>query len=108
MRRHPEYAREMLLPIRYLGEALEVPIYHHERWDGTGYPRGLKGEEIPVGARIFAVVDVWDALTSDRPYREKWRPEDATEYLRANRGKQFDPQIVDAFPKLLGSEWRLD
>lgn len=108
MRRHPEYAREMLLPIRYLGEALEVPIYHHERWDGTGYPRGLKGEGIPVGARIFAVVDVWDALTSERPYRKKWRPEDATEYLRANRGKQFDPQIVDAFLKLLGSEWRLD
>jgi HD-GYP domain-containing protein (c-di-GMP phosphodiesterase class II) len=68
----------------------------------------LKGEGIPVGARIFAVVDVWDALTSERPYRKKWRPEDATEYLRANRGKQFDPQIVDAFLKLLGSEWRLD
>jgi HD-GYP domain-containing protein (c-di-GMP phosphodiesterase class II) len=72
MRRHPEFAHEMLLPILYLRPALDIPYCHHERWDGTGYPRGLKGEEIPLTARIFAVVDVWDALTSDRPYRDAW------------------------------------
>lgn len=68
MKKHPVYAWELLSPIKYLRPALDIPYYHHERWDGTGYPRGLKGEEIPLSARIFAVVDVWDALTSDRPY----------------------------------------
>lgn len=69
MRKHPEFAYSMLSPIHYLQGAFDIPYCHHEKWDGTGYPRGLKGEQIPVTARIFAIVDVWDALTSDRPYR---------------------------------------
>ena len=101
MRRHPELAHEMLLPIIYLRSALDIPYCHHEKWDGTGYPRGLKCEEIPLTARIFAVVDVWDALTSDRPYRSALSLEDALAYIREGSGKHFDPQVVAAFVALL-------
>lgn len=101
MRQHPGFAYELLSPITYLEPALEIPCNHHERWDGTGYPRGITGEEIPLSARIFSVVDEWDALTSDRPYRRAWTREAARQYLRDQRGKKFDPIIVDAFLKLM-------
>jgi putative two-component system response regulator len=97
MRKHPQLAYDMLYPIEYLRRALEIPLNHHEKWDGTGYPRGLKGEEIPIVARLFAVVDVWDALTSDRPYRPAWSQEEALTYIREQSGKHFDPQVVDLF-----------
>jgi PAS domain S-box-containing protein len=94
MRKHPTFAFEMLSPIHYLRSALDIPYCHHEKWDGTGYPRGLKGEQIPLQARIFAIVDVWDALTSDRPYRKAWSKEKTMDYLRSESGKQFDPQVL--------------
>lgn len=97
MRRHPQFAYDMLQPIEFLRPALEIPYCHHEKWDGTGYPRGLKGEEIPLAARIFAVADVYDALTSDRPYRKAWTEAQTLEYIRAQSGKYFDPQVVEAF-----------
>ena len=100
MRQHPVYAYKMLLPIAYLRPALDIPYYHHEKWDGTGYPRGLKGEEIPLAARIFAVVDVWDALRSDRPYRPVWPKEKAIQHIREQAGKHFDPQVVEMFLRL--------
>jgi HD-GYP domain-containing protein (c-di-GMP phosphodiesterase class II) len=78
---------------------LQIPYYHHEKWDGTGYPNGLKGEQIPLSARIFAVADVWDALTSDRPYRSAWSEGEADDYIRKETGKHFDPQVVDDFFK---------
>ena len=95
--KHPQDAYDMLSPIKYLRPALDIPYCHHERWDGTGYPRGLKGEEIPLAARIFAVVDVWDALTSDRPYRKAWSRSKAREYMLSQAGKHFDPNIVEVF-----------
>ncbi len=104
MRRHPEYARSMLEPIAYLRPALQIPYCHHERWDGKGYPRGLKGEEIPRAARIFTAVDIWDALMSDRPYRIRWEGEQVRSYLRANAGVIFDPEVVATFLEILGSE----
>ncbi len=97
MRQHPVYAYEMLAPIHYLRPALDIPRYHHEKWDGSGYPHGLTGYRIPLAARIFAVIDVWDALTNDRPYRGKWTDEKTEEYIQEQRGKHFDPEIVDAF-----------
>ena len=100
MRKHPQYAYDMLWPITYLRPALDIPYCHHEKWDGTGYPRGLKGEQIPLAARVFAVVDVWDALISDRPYRSAWPAERVREYIRGETGKQFDPRVVEAFFKL--------
>ena len=100
MRQHPIHAYELLSPIRYLRPSLDIPYYHHEKWDGTGYPRGLKGEQIPLAARIFAVVDVWDALRSDRPYRAAWPEERALEHIREQAGKHFDPQVVEMFLKL--------
>ncbi len=100
MRRHPQLAYNMLSPIEFLRPALDIPYCHHEHWDGSGYPRGLKGEEIPLAARIFAVADNWDALTSDRPYRPAWSKAQAREYIRKNAGKFFDPQIVEIFLKL--------
>jgi len=100
MRMHPQYAYEMLAPISYLRPALDIPGSHHEKWDGTGYPRGLKGEQIPLAARIFAVVDVYDALTSDRPYRTAWSKEKAIEYILEEKGKFFDPRVVDIFMSL--------
>ncbi|MGZ9225710.1 MAG: HD domain-containing phosphohydrolase, partial [Anaerolineales bacterium] len=104
MRMHPTYAYQMLEPITYLGPALEIPYCHHEKWDGTGYPRGLKGEEIPLAARIFAVVDVYDALTSDRPYRKSWSREKTLDYIRELSGSHFDPQVVDAFLMMVGED----
>ncbi len=97
MRKHPQYAYEMILPIEYLRPALDIPYCHHEKWDGTGYPRGLKGEEIPLSARIFAIVDVWDALTSDRPYRAAWDKQKTLQYINEQSGKHFDPHIVELF-----------
>jgi putative nucleotidyltransferase with HDIG domain len=97
MRRHPTYAFEMLSPINYLRPALDIPYCHHEKWDGTGYPRSLQGEQIPLAARIFAVVDVWDALTSDRPYRPAWTREKTLEYIKEQSGRHFDPDVVDVF-----------
>ncbi len=102
MRQHPQYAYNLLSPIAYLRPALEIPYSHHERWDGSGYTRGLKEEEIPLAARVFAVVDVWDALRSNRPYREAWPEEKVLAYLRSESGKQFDPSVVDAFLRILG------
>lgn len=101
MKRHPGYAFELLSPIKYLEGALDIPHHHHEKWDGTGYPNGLKGEDIPLAARIFAVVDVYDALTSDRPYRESWSKARALEYIRSEAGRHFDPAVVDIFLKEL-------
>ncbi len=97
MRQHPIHAYEMLKTIEYLSSALEIPYCHHERWDGNGYPRGLKGKDIPLSARIFAVVDVWDALTSNRPYRYAWSEHQALEYISRESGRHFDPEVVSAF-----------
>ncbi|MGE5123714.1 MAG: HD domain-containing phosphohydrolase [Acidobacteriaceae bacterium] len=97
MRQHPVHAYEMLKSIGYLEPALEIPYCHHERWDGNGYPRGLKGTDIPLSARIFAVVDVWDALTSDRPYRIAWSDSRALEHIGMESGRHFDPQVVNIF-----------
>ncbi len=97
MRYHPVYARTLLEEIEYLVPAMEIPYCHHERWDGAGYPRGLSGEEIPLPARIFAVIDVYDALLSDRPYRPAWSMDDVRQYLLDQKSKQFDPQVVDEF-----------
>lgn len=97
MRQHPQFAFELLNPIAYLKPALDIPYCHHEKWDGTGYPRGLKGEEIPLVARIFAIVDVWDAFTMNRPYRKAWTQERTLEYIRTNSGTHFDPRIVAIF-----------
>jgi PAS domain S-box-containing protein len=101
MRRHPVYAHQMLSSIPYLKPALDIPYYHHEKWDGSGYPRGLSGEQIPLAARIFAVVDVWDALNSDRPYRKAWPVEDVVTYLEEQSGKHFDPRVVQTFIEIL-------
>jgi putative nucleotidyltransferase with HDIG domain len=102
MKKHPTFAYDMLSPIRYLRLALGIPYSHHERWDGTGYPHRLKGAQIPLVARIFAVVDVWDALSSDRPYRLAWAIEKVREYIRAESGTHFDPQVVDVFMQMQG------
>lgn len=101
MRQHPQFAHEMLQSIAYLRPALEIPYCHHEKWDGRGYPRGLKGEEIPLTARIFAIVDVWDALTSDRPYRAAWPPAKVLAHIQQGSGSHFDPKVVDAFLDLI-------
>ncbi len=100
MCRHPQYAYEMLSPIDFLRPALDIPYCHHEKWDGTGYPRRLKAEQIPLAARIFAVADVWDALCSDRPYRAAWPQEKVSVYIQEQAGKHFDPQVVDVFQKM--------
>jgi PAS domain S-box-containing protein/putative nucleotidyltransferase with HDIG domain len=97
MHQHPVYAYQMLSSITFLQPALDIPYCHHEKWDGTGYPRGLKGEQIPLAARIFAVVDVWDALRSGRPYRPRWPDEKVLQYIREQADKQFDPQVVEVF-----------
>jgi len=103
MHRHPEFALDMLSPINYLRQALDIPYSHHERWDGSGYPRHLPGEQIPLAARIFAVVDVWDALTSDRPYRKAFTKEAATEFVQKNSGELFDPRVVETFLRMLAN-----
>jgi response regulator RpfG family c-di-GMP phosphodiesterase/putative methionine-R-sulfoxide reductase with GAF domain len=97
MHKHPEYAYQFLSPILYLHRALEIPYSHHESWDGSGYPQGLKGEQIPLAARIFSVVDVWDALCSDRPYRTGWPEEKVLEYIQERAGTQFDPRVAEFF-----------
>ena len=102
MRMHPQYAYELFQPIAFLVPALDIPYCHHEKWDGTGYPRGLKGHEIPFAARLFAVVDVWGALTSDRPYRPAWSEKETRIYLKAQSGKHLDPQVVETFLKIIG------
>ncbi len=104
MRKHPLYAYELLHPIAYLRPALDIPLYHHEKWDGTGYPYGLQGEQIPLPARIFAIIDVWDALRSDRPYRKAWPRERVIEYIRNEAGTRFDPQLVQVFLKMVEEE----
>lgn len=104
MHSHPQTVYDMLAPISYLRLALDIPLFHHERWDGSGYPYGLKGEQIPLSARIFAVVDVFDALISDRPYRKAWPRAEAIAYLREQSGKQFDPHVVREFLRMIGAE----
>lgn len=101
MKRHPLDAKVMLEKIPFLTPALAIPLSHHERWDGTGYPQGLSGEDIPQSARIFAVVDVWDALLSDRPYRKAWTRRKALAFIREQSGKGFDPQVVKVFLEYL-------
>jgi response regulator RpfG family c-di-GMP phosphodiesterase/PAS domain-containing protein len=101
MRMHPVYAYDLLSPITYLKPALDIPYCHHEKWDGSGYPRGLREEQIPLAARIFAVVDVYDALRSDRPYRKAWPEDKVRQYIREQSGKHFDPQVVDLFMTFL-------
>jgi len=98
VRLHPQIAYALLSPIVYLYPALDIPYCHHEKWDGSGYPQGLKGTQIPLAARIFAVVDVWDALISDRPFRKAWPDDQASNYMREQAGSRFDPQMVEAFP----------
>jgi putative nucleotidyltransferase with HDIG domain len=100
IQKHPVYAYEMLSPIEFLRPALDIPYCHHEKWDGTGYPRGLCGEDIPFAARIFPVIDVWDALTSDRPYRKGLPQNVVLEHIQADSGKHFDPRVVNAFMEM--------
>ncbi len=97
MRRHPKVAAEMLSSIPFLEQALAIPVYHHEWWNGQGYPFGMQGKQIPLAARIFAVIDTWDALISNRPYRKAWSRRAAAAYLKEQRGRQFDPEVVDRF-----------
>ena len=104
MRKHPQLAFDMLAPITYLKPALDIPYCHHEKWDGTGYPRGMKGEEIPLSARIFAVVDVYDALISDRPYRRAWTREKTISHIGEQAGCHFDPEVVKVFLKEFANE----
>jgi HD-GYP domain-containing protein (c-di-GMP phosphodiesterase class II) len=101
-KRHPRQAYELLSPIKHLAAALDIPRCHHERWDGSGYPEGLRGEQIPLSARIFAVVDVHDALIFARPYRPAWTKEAARAYIQEQSGKLFDPIVVNTFLKILG------
>lgn len=100
MKKHPVYAYELIYPIAYLRPALDIPYCHHEKWDGSGYPQGLKAEMIPLTARIFAIVDVWDALRSDRPYRKAWDKEKIMEHIKSGSGTHFDPKVVEAFLKM--------
>jgi PAS domain S-box-containing protein len=101
MRKHPQFAFDLFSSIDFLRPALDIPYCHHEKWDGTGYPRGLKGEQIPLTARIFAIVDVYDALTSDRPYRLAWTKEKALEHIQSEAGKYFDPNVVQEFVEVI-------
>jgi HD-GYP domain-containing protein (c-di-GMP phosphodiesterase class II) len=95
--RHPIIAHELLSPISYFRPALDIPYCHHEKWDGTGYPRGTKGDQIPFTARLFAVIDTWDALLSDRPYRPAWSVDQTRDYMIAESGKSFEPKVVGTF-----------
>lgn len=97
MSQHPWIGYKLLAPIEFLKDSLDIVRYHHERWDGSGYLSGLKGEEIPISARIFTIVDVWDAIQSDRPYKKAWKREKAIQHLKSESGKHFDPAIVTAF-----------
>jgi len=102
MRLHPVFAYELLYPIEYLRPALDIPYCHHEKWDGSGYPRGLAGEQTPLAARIFALADVWDALRHERPYKEAWSAEKTLRYIKDQIGKHFDPQVIEAALPLVG------
>jgi putative two-component system response regulator len=104
MRLHPVFALEMLHEIPYLSNALDIPYCHHEKWDGSGYPRHLAGEQIALSARVFAAADVWDALRHDRPYKQAWEVEKVLEYFQEQAGKHFDPQVVDAVLSLSGQD----
>jgi HD-GYP domain-containing protein (c-di-GMP phosphodiesterase class II) len=104
MKKHPVIAHELLAPISFLRQSLDIPYCHHEKWDGSGYPRGLKGEQIPLAARIFSIVDVWDALRSDRPYRPAWPKEKTTEHIVQLSGSHFDPNVVELFINIMKSE----
>jgi HD-GYP domain-containing protein (c-di-GMP phosphodiesterase class II) len=104
MKEHPKYAYDLLSNIPYLKDALEIPYGHHERWNGSGYPQGLKGEEIPLAARIFAVVDVWDALREIRLYKPAWEPERVRNYLIENKEILFDPNLVDLFLEIIDED----
>jgi HD-GYP domain-containing protein (c-di-GMP phosphodiesterase class II) len=97
MEQHPQFAFEMLDPIQFLKPAIDIPYCHHEKWDGSGYPRKLKGGQIPLSAQIFSIVDVWDALSNDRYYRKAWPQEKVAEYLIEQRGKAFNVQLAQAF-----------
>jgi HD-GYP domain-containing protein (c-di-GMP phosphodiesterase class II) len=101
MQTHPQLANELLSSINYLAPALDIPHYHHERWDGSGYPDGLREEQIPFPARLFAVVDVFDALTSNRPYRSAWSRQVALNHIQQSSGKLFDPVVVKAFLQIM-------
>lgn len=103
MRQHPVMAYKTLTGITFLSAALDIPFCHHEKWDGTGYPRGLHGQDIPLAARIFAVADVWDALSSDRPYRPAWQHAQVLEYIQAHAGTHFDPHVVELFIPLISN-----
>lgn len=97
MKQHPRYAYGLLYPIHYLRDALDIPCNHHEKWDGTGYPQGIAGEQIPLAARIFAIVDVYDALTNDRPYRKAWEKQKVLQHIKLESGKHFEPRLVEIF-----------
>ncbi len=97
IRKHPLYAYDLFFPVDYLRDYLPIPYSHHERWDGTGYPQGLKGEEIPLVARLFAVIDVWDSLSCDRVYGKAWQQNKIMDHIQAESGSHFDPQVVDLF-----------
>jgi len=101
MRMHPQLAYNMLMPVIFLRDAIDIPYCHHEKWDGSGYPRGLKGDVIPLAARIFSVVDVYDALTSDRPYRKSWTKAKALEHITSEKEKSFEPTIADKFIEMV-------
>jgi HD-GYP domain-containing protein (c-di-GMP phosphodiesterase class II) len=106
MHKHPIYAQMLISPIRFLQYAMLIPYYHHERWDGSGYPLGLRGADIPLEARIFAVVDVWDALRSDRPYRKALSDEETIQYILEQSDKHFDPEVVNVFMKLIEKDYQ--
>ncbi len=108
MNQHPIYAYEMLSPIHYLRLAVDIPYCHHERWDGSGYPQGLRGEDIPLAARIFAIVDVWDALVTDRPYRLAWSSKKALAYIVSKTDTLFDPSLVGVFKEMIEDRYELE
>jgi HD-GYP domain-containing protein (c-di-GMP phosphodiesterase class II) len=101
MRKHPTLSKEMLESIEFLKSSLDIPWCHHEKWDGTGYPRGLKGEEIPLMARVFSIIDAWDALRSDRPYRKAMADEEALKIIHDGVGKNYDPYVAEKFYQLI-------
>jgi putative nucleotidyltransferase with HDIG domain len=101
VQKHPETAYQLLRQIPFLEKALDIPYCHHEKWDGSGYPRGIKGRAIPIAARIFSVADVWDAVQSERPYNQGWSRNKATAYIEERAGADFDPRVVDIFLRLV-------